>query len=97
MMYYNVTDRDIHIENSYEVSKKDFKNVLKYIKNTYNCEAFYYRTIYDMECEWAVHNFCYNIGFMKDKTAHLDLDYPLAWPIRLLYIVTGSIARLFIK
>lgn len=69
----------IHIKNSYRVKKRaDRKTVLNYIHRLSEYKrlllAGYTRTSGSQLREWAGHNFLYNIGYQKDRTADVSLD-----------------------
>lgn len=86
---------NIHIEDSYRVSKNSFKAVLA----TYNNESANIvksnRSTYSLCMEWAVHNCLYSLGLWKERTKDVDLNYPNKWSW--LYCVLGTLVYPFIK
>ena len=97
-MKINISQNNIQIEDSYQISKLEFEDILQQIwidlpkhvvvKN---------RSLNSVEREWAVHNFCYKIGIYKTRTKHLDINYPLSWKETLVYSCFGWICKLFIS
>lgn len=94
---------NIHIENSYAVSKKYFNKVLadrEWEAYEHNFESeigvFRNRSQFSMKMEWAVHNFCYAIGYERERTKDVDLDYPQKWYVRIGYAVVGVLVWCFI-
>ena len=47
--------------------------------------------------EWAAHNLAYDLGYRRDKTGSVDLNYELKWYKNLAYSVVGTIAKWVIK
>lgn len=95
---------NIHIENSYAVSKKDFNKVLadrEWEAYEHNIESeigvFQNRSQFSLKCEWACHNFLYALNIARERTKDVDLDYPQKWYLRIAYTVGGVLVWLFIK
>lgn len=91
-----VTRNNIHITDSYKISKKEFKSILEYLREVYtSCEVFNHRSIFSLCMEWTVHNFLYNINIQRDRTKDVDLNYPNKHS--LVYNIIGVLTWLFIK
>lgn len=87
---YSLTTTNLHIEDSYKISGRDFREVLCDI-NRENPNAFLFkvRCICGMCLEWATHNFLYKIGYQRERTQDADLDYPQKWYYKIGYSVIG--------
>lgn len=92
-----VKNKSVKIINSYEVRKKDFKSVLESIDRTVAEELFEKRKISGMCNEWAVHNFAYDIRFMRSHSADVDFTADIKPVFVLFYDIFGPICKLFIK
>lgn len=88
-----ITTNNIHIEDSYSVNHKDFKDILLRFKCDY-CEV-YKRWMWSLQTEWAVHNVLYKLGLWRERTKDVDLDYPQKWYIETLYVIFGTIVYPF--
>lgn len=87
---YALSTSNLHIEDSYKVPAIDFREVLRYISDENpNAILFKARCIFGMQLEWAVHNFLYKIGFQRDRTRDVDLDYPQKWYYSVGYFLCG--------
>jgi hypothetical protein len=91
-----ISKTNIHIHNSYTITKKkDMKCILEKIKALTVKEKmntpFKYRTINSMVREWTAHNNAYKLGYEVNRTAHVDLEYPQSWRMKLLYCIIGII------
>ena len=87
-----VTTNNIHIKDSYTVTKRtEIRNVLntleEYLKesNITMDNPFNHRSINSMVNEWITHNNLYKIGYKPERTGSIDLNYPQAWYIKLGY------------
>ena len=88
-----INEHNIHIVNSYAIRKRDFDCVLD---NYTDNEVAKHRTRFSLKMEWAVHNFCYAIGFKREQTRDVDLDYPCDRP-EWVYKVVGCLVWIFIR
>ena len=63
IMKYEISKNNIHIIDSYLISKNEFDSELKKIEALYieETDVFKYRTYKSLKREWAVHNLCYNL------------------------------------
>ena len=73
---YNIDKNNIHIYDSYCVSKHDMLNVLYHIKTDSPYCDVWNRSMKSLVNEWVVHNFLYKLGLYQDRTKDVDLDYP---------------------
>lgn len=89
-MEYKVTENNIHIQDSYVITKrKDMKDILEKLKAEYpECLSFK-RTMYSLTSEWKTHNRLYRLGYKKDRTGSVDMNYPLKWYVELAYKIFG--------
>ena len=95
---YTITDNDIHLYNSYRISKREFEPTLKEIQDDNpDTTVVLNRSIPDMKYEWAVHNFLYNLGIERDRTKDTDLEWPRKCGTKLVYNVLGFLVWPLIK
>ena len=85
-----VTSNNIHIRDSYKVkTKSEMKEMLYAIQHA-NPECNVFKRSYNsMISEWRTHNRLYKLGFQKSRTKDVDLNWPLKWYVKLLYIIVG--------
>ena len=88
-MEYKASKNNIHIVDSYMVSKWCFRKVLKEIQTAEPDIDVWKRSFFSLYCEWAVHNTCYLLHIRRDETASVDLNYPQKWYMRIAYIALG--------
>lgn len=98
LVRYSLTTSNLHIDNSWKIPGRDFREILNHIKNAER-DPFLFKTrnIRGMCLEWATHNFLYKIGFQRERTQDVDLDYPQKWYYRVLYPITGLLVWMFIR
>lgn len=96
-MQYEVSDNNIHLKSSYEVSKEDYERVLAAIRDQYPDCRVWNRSIRSLMREWATHNAFHALGFIRKKTADTDLNWPQKWYTRIGYAIAGAIVWPFIK
>ena len=94
---YTVSPNNIHMESSFEISKEDFENELKTLREQYPDSLVWNRSMDSLKREWAAHNALHAMGIARKQTAHADLNWPQHWLIRLGYDIIGTIAWPFIK
>ena len=84
-MNYTLTKNNLHIEDSYLVSKKAMMEYLidlfdaDAVANNYDlnrCSHVWLRNFHSLRAEWVVHNFLHRIGLWRERTKDVDLDYP---------------------
>ena len=96
-MQYEVSENNIQLKSSYEVSKEDFERVLTTIREQYPNSQVWNRSIRSLMREWAAHNAFHAIGIIRKKTADTDLNWPQRWYTRFGYAIAGAIVWPFIK
>lgn len=94
---FTVTPNNIHMESSFNISKEDFENELKALREQYPDSLVWNRSMDSLKREWAAHNALHAMGIARKQTAHADLNWPQHWLIRLGYDIIGTIAWPFIK
>ena len=97
VIMYEISDADLKIYNSFEVSKRDFRKVLKDIETEKPSYSVWRRTKCGMCLEWATHNACYALGIKPSSTKDVDLNYPQKWYEALAYGIVGALVWIFIK
>lgn len=90
MIHYEITDTNLHIFDSPEVSKFKMMGVLKSIKEFNPDSKVWGRCLSSLYLEWVCHNFLYMIGYQRDRTGEVDLDNPCDHPEGM-YIIGGMI------
>lgn len=96
-MEYTIDNNNLHLVDSYKVSKHNFKSELENIKLQSPGYDVWNRGIPQMELELAVHNFFYCIGIARERTKDCDINYPQGFLERAAYAVLGCIVWIFIK
>ena len=86
---------NIHIKDSYRISKHSFKAVLATYNDKQAKDVKSHRSLYSLQMEWAVHNCLYSLGLYKNRTKDVDLNYPNKWAW--LYCIIGTLVYPFIK
>lgn len=89
-----IYDANVHIRNSYKIrSKNRMFEILYAIKhhlkeNNIECKTFL-RSDKSLVREWRTHNRLYRLGYKRDRTSEVDLNYPLKWYVELAYNILG--------
>ena len=96
-MDYTITNNNLHLVDSCEVSKHNFRRNLDEIEAEAPRFDVWNRSRFSMETEWAVHNALYDCHIARERTASCDLNYPQPWYIRIAYTVVGCIVWPFIR
>jgi len=95
---YEISKGDLKILGSHAVSKVLFREVLHTIRAKYpDCEIWNLRSDSSLMREWATHNLAYALGYKRDRTADVDLNFHQKWFVKVAYTIVGSIALLLIK
>ena len=98
---YKISDNKLRIVDSYDVKKCDFDIFLDGIKlneeNIGNSSKVWERSRFSLKTEWACHNFLYNIGFKRNRTKDVDLNFPQKLYEKIIYPIAGVIFWVFIK
>ena len=87
-----ITSNDIHIKDSYRVtSRKDMKKVFSALReylDDYHItmdNPLYHRSVCSLCNEWVAHNNAYKLGYKRERTKSIDLNYPQAWYALIIY------------
>lgn len=94
---YTITEDNLHIVDSYLVSKHKFDDVYEAALVTNPYSHVWYRSKDSLNREWATHNLLYTLGLFRSHTKDVDINYPQKWYISLAYDVFGFFAYLIIK
>lgn len=97
MLEYTITSNNLHLIDSYKVSKRLFEGVLLYIQGDHPESEVWRKGMFEMQMEWAVHNSCYALHIKRAETKDCDLNYPQRWWVRCAYIICGMISWIFIR
>ena len=95
-MEYTITETNLHLVDSYKVSKFRMMKELKGIKKDHPESKVFDRCLSSLYLEWVCHNFLYMVGYHMERTKDADLDNPCDHP-EWEYIVGGILVWLFIK
>lgn len=90
MIEYTISENNLHLKDSHKVSKFRFMRELKAIRTANPGSNVWNRCLSSLYLEWIVHNFLYEIGYERDRTADADLDNPCDRP-EAIYIIFGII------
>lgn len=96
-MTYTISDSNLHLIDSYKVSKRDFRKSLLDIQAAEPHYQVWNRCLCGMELEWASHNFCYALGIARERTKDCDLNYPQTLIEKIAYPIVGALVWIFIK
>lgn len=67
----------LHIEDSYQVKKRDMEKILLNIQSKHSTNIlFKYRDIKSLKREWIAHNRLYRFGIRRSHTKDVDFEYP---------------------
>ena len=89
-----IYNANIHIKDSYKIkSKRKMQEILYDVKHYINqkgleCKTFL-RSDKSLIAEWRTHNRLYKLGYKRERTADVDLNYPLKWYVELAYRILG--------
>lgn len=96
-MQYEISDNNLKLFDSYQVSKKNFGTELEAIKEKEPNYQVWNRGMAQMKLEWATHNFCYMVHLFRSHTKDVDLNYPQSFIERAFYAVMGCLVWIFVK
>ena len=96
-MKYTITQSNLHLVDSYKVSKRSFDRELSRIKGLHPTSNVWLRSFRSMRKEWATHNALYALGLFRQRTKDCDLNYPQRWYVKAAYSSFGTIVYPFIK
>ena len=97
MVQYTITNTNLHIVDSYKLSKKVFRPTLDEIESQKPEYDVWKRSKCGMCLEIATHNALYSLGLWKERTGSVDLNYPQSFIEKIGYTVCGILVWLFIK
>lgn len=99
MIRYTLTKNNLHIEDSYQVPKKDFAKDIDIVREGLSWieSEVRKRSMFSLTTEWACHNFLYRLGICRSRTKDVDLNHPQKIWEKVVYPIFGSIAYIFIK
>lgn len=85
-----VSKNNINIKNSYKINNRlVMRMILDVLKNEVKEEhlesPFDKRSVRGMVREWVAHNNLYKLGYKKDRTCNIDLNYPQKLYIPIVY------------
>lgn len=88
-----ITNNNINIRDSYKITDRDkmttIVNIIKEYVEDYGEDIetpFDYRSIKSMVREWVAHNNLYKLGYKKEQTKSIDINYPyLKWYAPIIY------------
>lgn len=93
-----VTQKNINIKDSYKIwSSNIMEDILdeleEFLKTNYSDmdTVFNHRSKSSMIREWIAHNNAYTLGYKKERTGSVDLDYPQKWYNEALYFIISFI------
>ena len=96
-MRYTITPNNIHLIDSYKISKKNFQKELNQIRGLHpNCEVWK-RKDCSLKLEWSTHNFLYMLHIYRSHTKDCDLNADQSFFIRAIYAICGAVAWVFIS
>jgi len=96
-MKYTITNNNLHLVDSYKISKNRFDGELNRIRGIHPSSQVWKRKRYAMKLEWATHNGLYALGIKRDHTKDVDINYPQKWYAKIGYFFVGCCVWLFIK
>lgn len=93
----NVIPANLHLIDSYKVSKSKFRGELQQMKTFHPNSEVWNRSFRSMEREWALHNALHACGIARERTKDCDLNYPQSFWVRIGYAIGGTLVRSFIR
>ena len=91
-----VSKNNINIKDSYKIDNRLLmKMILNVLKDEISDEhlesPFDKRDVKGMVREWVAHNNLYKLGYKRDRTCNLDLNYPQKWYAPIAYWISSLI------
>lgn len=94
---YIITENNLHIVDSYKVSKREMRIKLGviFLDSRSAKSNIWQRSPFGLYMEWVCHNFLYSIGYKRERTKDVDLntDCKIEW----LYKILGILVWIFVK
>lgn len=97
MNKHSITEGVLKIYDSYKVPKGKFRGQLIGMKTLHPKSNVWKRSMLSLKTEWAVHNALYACGLFRTHTKDVDMQYPLCFLARFVYVFFGTIIWPFIK
>lgn len=94
-MTYNITNNNLHIQDSCYVYKKDMGFILDHIHSNNANSDVWRRSNKSLINEWYVHNALYNLHLFRSHTKDVDLNFPNKFEFA--YNILAPFASLLIK
>lgn len=88
---FTVSPNNIHLESSFLVPKEDFERELELMREQHPESEVWNRSMESLKREWAAHNALHALGVFRSRTAHMDLNWPQPWYVRMGYEVAGRV------
>lgn len=89
---------EIHITDSYKVSKKDMLSIIRELRKVYPDNiVLKNRTDKSLKREWLVHNLLYKLNYQVKRTKDVGLDYPQSKKYKIGYRILGALAALILR
>ena len=92
-----VTPGRIKLYDSYKVSKRDMLEELTSVREQTCGSEVWKRSMRSLLAEWTCHNFAYAVGYKRERTKDVDLNYPQKWYASAAYWLLGAVVWPFIK
>lgn len=90
------TTGNVHIKYSYRYSREEVTDFLADAKQKHTgCLPLQKRSMGSLLREWATHKAAWFLGYRRDHSASVDLNYPQRWWVKVLYLICGSFALLW--
>lgn len=93
-----ITPHNIHIKDSYIIMYPfEMRNILEKLKKLLEESGitmdtpFNHRSICSMIREWIAHNNAYVLGYKKERTGNVDLNYSQKWYVKVLYFMLSLV------
>lgn len=86
----DISTNNIHIVDSYTIKMREtmryvLDDLKTYLRQNYIVSPFDHRSIKSMVNEWVAHNNLYKLGYKRERTGSVDLNYPQKWYMPILY------------
>lgn len=89
MIKYTISQDNLHLVDSYKVPTRRFDRELNSIQALHPSSDVWKRTRKSIKREWSAHNGLYMIGYKRDHTKDVDLDYPQTFWEKFKFTVVG--------
>jgi hypothetical protein len=73
--------------------KKVFSDLREYLDDYHITvdNPLYHRSVCSLCNEWVAHNNAYKLGYKKERTGSVDLNYPQPWYAPIVYFICSII------